>query len=104
MESCRDIRPTVLGRRREPRRRHIVRRRTLVASGLAILVLVIAAPAAAHAAFAPLDRPGPKLSVPKPKLRAALDCTGHVATADRAPILLVPGTALNPRVNFSWNW
>src|SRR5204862_6705520 len=70
----------------------------------AMRVLAVAAPAAAEAAFAPLDHPGPKLSEPKHKLRLALDCTGHVATADRAPVLLVPGTSLNPKVNFSWNW
>jgi hypothetical protein len=68
------------------------------------LALAIAAPGAANGAFAPLDHPGPPLSVPKHKLRSALDCTGNVRTADRAPILLVPGTSLNPQVNFSWNW
>ena len=81
-----------------------MRRRRLVASSVAMVAMAMAAPAAAEAAFAPLDHPGPKLSVPKHKLRLALDCTGHVATADRAPVLLVPGTSLNPKVNFSWNW
>jgi hypothetical protein len=53
-----------------------------VAGGLAMLVIAMAVPAAAQAAFAPLGHPGPPLSVPKHKLRAALDCNGHVATAD----------------------
>jgi pimeloyl-ACP methyl ester carboxylesterase len=81
-----------------------VRRRSFVAGALAGLVLGVAAPAGAGAAFAPLNHPGPPLSVPKHKLRSALDCAGNMKTANRAPILLVPGTSLNPRVNFSWNW
>jgi pimeloyl-ACP methyl ester carboxylesterase len=75
-----------------------------VAGALAGLMLAIAVPAAARAEFAPLDQPGPKLSVSRDKLRAALDCTGGLSSAGRAPILLVPGTSLNPEVNFSWNW
>jgi len=44
---------------------------------------------------------GPKLSVPKATLRAALTCKPGV---DRRPILLVPGTNLDPESNFSWNY
>src|SRR3954471_2904157 len=51
----------------------------------------------------PIPR-GPPLSVPRAKLAAALQCTGQVGRADRAPILLVPGTTLNPTVEYSWNW
>ncbi len=79
-------------------------RRRLVASALAAVAIGIALPATARAAFAPLDHPGPKLGVPKAKLRSALRCTGHLARADRAPILLIPGTSLDPDANFSWNW
>ncbi|MFL5891517.1 MAG: esterase/lipase family protein [Solirubrobacterales bacterium] len=81
-----------------------MRRRHLIAVALAALAIALAAPAGASAAFAPLDHPGPKLSVPKSKLRSALRCAGSVSAAGRAPILLVPGTSLNPHVNFSWNW
>ena len=81
-----------------------MRSRRFVASAVAMLAMATAAPAAAQAAFAPLDHPGAKLSVPKHKLRAALNCSGHVKTAPRPPVLLVPGTSLNPKVNFSWNW
>lgn len=81
-----------------------MRRRSLVAGVLAAFAFAIPGPAAASAGFAPLDRPGPKLSVPKPKLRSALECTGGIKTDGRAPILLVPGTSLNPKVNFAWNW
>ena len=54
--------------------------------------------------YAPLDQPGPPLSVPAATLRAALTCTAGVAHARRAPILLVPGTNLDPAPNYSWNY
>jgi len=78
-------------------------RRGFMAIVLSIVAL-LALPFVAQARFAPLDRPGPRLSIPDHKLRAALDCTGDMRAAQRAPILLVPGTALEPHVNFSWNW
>jgi triacylglycerol esterase/lipase EstA (alpha/beta hydrolase family) len=54
--------------------------------------------------YAPLNRPGPSLSVPASKLRAALSCTRGAAHARRNPILLVPGTNLDPSSNYSWNY
>ncbi len=68
----------------------------------AILAALVFAPSAS--AFAPINRPGPKLSVPAATLRAALTCTPRVAHAKRRPILLVPGTNLDPESNFSWNY
>ena len=60
--------------------------------------------AAAHAiTYAPVNAPGPALSVPKPLLKRALVCTASMAHANRSPILLVPGTMLNP-TEFAWNW
>jgi pimeloyl-ACP methyl ester carboxylesterase len=53
--------------------------------------------------YAPVDQPGPALSVPQDKLDAALRCSGNLATGP-APVLLVPGTGSNPEHNFSWNW
>ena len=55
-------------------------------------------------AFAPVDRPGPELSVPQPELNQALSCTQNAVHADREVALFVPGTALTPRENYSWNW
>jgi pimeloyl-ACP methyl ester carboxylesterase len=81
-----------------------VRRRRFASGALATLAAALAMPGAAHAAFAPPDTPGPPLSVPKDKLAAALDCTGGLGRASRAPVLLVAGTTLNPEVEFSWNW
>ena len=78
-----------------------MRRSSIAAAAVAA---ILALPGAAHAAFAPPDAPGPPLSVPTHKLAAALECHGGVARADRAPILLVPGTTLTPQVEYSWNW
>ena len=58
----------------------------------------------AAAEYAPLNHRGPKLSVARSKLRAALRCTPSVKTDAREPILLVPGTTLTPEENFSWNY
>jgi triacylglycerol esterase/lipase EstA (alpha/beta hydrolase family) len=71
-----------------------------------LLVSLIAAAVAAGAGspYAPLNRPGPKLSVPAGTLRGALSCTAGVAGATRNPILLVPGTTLDPQPNYSWNY
>lgn len=53
--------------------------------------------------YAPLDRPGPRLSVPTATLDAALSCHGNPATGPR-PILLNPATSVTPVENYSWNW
>lgn len=76
---------------------------------LIAVVLALAGAASAHAAspspYAPLDRPGPRLHVPAAKLRASLACRPGVRRGMfRAPILLVPGTNLDPGPNFGWNY
>jgi pimeloyl-ACP methyl ester carboxylesterase len=53
--------------------------------------------------YAPVDRPGPALSVPAGELAASLDCPRPVA-AGSEPVLLVHGTNLDPEANFSWNY
>lgn len=60
--------------------------------------------AAFEGAFAPLDRKGPRLPVPKQKLRASVECTADVADAKRAPVLLLPATGVDSHSNYSWNW
>lgn len=78
--------------------------------GLATLMVLIGClgiPATAVAdtgPYAPLDRPGPPLSVPATQLQAALSCTAGVQGDARNPILLVPGTNLDPGPNYSWNY
>ena len=63
-----------------------------------VLALAVLAPSAsAHAA-------GPKLSVPAAELREALDCPKPLADVTRSPVLLIPGTNLEPKANFDWNY
>jgi triacylglycerol esterase/lipase EstA (alpha/beta hydrolase family) len=54
--------------------------------------------------YAPIDAPGPPLSVEPAKLQQSLACTANLANAPRAPVLLVPGTTLTPQEHFSWNY
>ena len=54
--------------------------------------------------YAPLDRPGPALSVPAATLAASLHCSTSLTGISREPILLVPGTNLDPQPNFGWNY
>jgi hypothetical protein len=78
--------------------------RSALALALAATVLGGVAVAADEQEFAPLDRPGPRLSVPAAELAASLDCTGDLRSAALEPVLLVPGTNLDPEPNFSWNY
>ncbi len=71
---------------------------------LIVCLLALAWPVAARASYAPVDQPGPPLSVPTATLQAALACDGSLSGSSREPILLVPGTTLNPQSDFSWNW
>ncbi len=54
--------------------------------------------------YAPLDRPGPRLSVPLPDLKAALRCEGDFRRSRLQPVLLSPGTSATAEQNFSWNY
>lgn len=55
-------------------------------------------------AYAPLDRPGPQLSVPVQDLKASLDCHGDLRRSTLQPVLLSPGTGATPEQNFAWNY
>lgn len=71
---------------------------------VAALLLTLTLPAAAHDAdFAPVDRRGPALSVPRALLAKALVCTGDLRGARLQPVLLVPGTNVTPQ-EFAWNY
>jgi pimeloyl-ACP methyl ester carboxylesterase len=77
--------------------------RRAIASVLAAGAL-LALPASASAIdYAPVDRPGPPLSVPQSDLDAALQCKGGLG-GGKTPVLLIPGTAYSPKSDFSWNW
>ena len=72
-----------------------------------VLLLLLAGwrcPATAHAAYAPLDRPGPPLEVSAAAVDAATRCSPGIANATRAPVLLSPGTGATADENFSWNY
>ena len=59
---------------------------------------------AARSAYAPLDRPGPRLHVSTARLRRAIVCHGGLHYLDKELVLLVPDTGLTPHQNYSWNW
>ena len=85
---------------RQGRRGARIRLSAALSAAAALLI-----PAASEATiYAPPGQPGPALSLPQAELDAALTCTGGVAGASRAPVLLVPGTAENPKSEFSWSW
>jgi hypothetical protein len=72
--------------------------------GAIAAALLLLPGSAAAITYAPVDQPGPPLSVSQDKLNASLECPSNLAGATRAPVLLVPGTGSNPQHNFSWNW
>ena len=74
-------------------------------AGATVVALGGSAPAgAADGPFAPLDRPGPALSVPVATLDAALHCVGDLSHATVEPVLLNPATGVTPEQNYSWNY
>ncbi|MFL5907335.1 MAG: lipase family alpha/beta hydrolase [Solirubrobacterales bacterium] len=77
---------------------------TLIAAGAMLVSAFLVTASAEAITYAPVDQPGPALSVPQDQLDARLTCTGNVGGAARAPVLLVPGTGSNPQHNFGWNW
>ncbi|GAB3868406.1 hypothetical protein GCM10028801_44330 [Nocardioides maradonensis] len=87
----------------------LVRRVTVLSSLL--LALAVAVPVAASApaqaaggsAYAPIDRPGPRLSVDPAKLRASLACHGNPRSGGE-PVLLNPATSVTPDQDYSWTY
>jgi pimeloyl-ACP methyl ester carboxylesterase len=71
---------------------------------LAMILAALPAVLAVLPARAATAAPGPALSVSESDLATALSCPRSLAGATRTPVLLVPGTALEPRANFDWNY
>lgn len=71
---------------------------------LALLALTAPTSTASTGAYAPLDRPGPALSVPAATLARALTCSPNLVSSHREAVLLVPGTTVTPSVEFSWSY
>ena len=76
--------------------------RWVIAAATALVVLASAA--SARAGYAPLDQPGPPLSVPPNLLAASLTCTPDLGISRRTAVLLVPATTVTPQEQYSWNW
>jgi pimeloyl-ACP methyl ester carboxylesterase len=75
-----------------------------IVMGAALLLAALLAAPAGAITYAPVDQPGPALSVPQSDLDASLQCSGDLASAGKTPVLLVPGTGGDPAQNFSWSW
>ncbi|MHA6795492.1 esterase/lipase family protein [Pseudonocardia bannensis] len=81
-------------------------------AGLALaMTAMIATPAVAAPGtpattvrHAPVDRPGPELTVPSDVLAASLDCSPGIDEAAVDPVLLLSGTTVDPPENFDWNY
>lgn len=87
-----------------PRVRRPTRRRLATLAAAVLAGLAAAAPApAADRAFAPVDRDGPPLSVPKAALEAAISCRGDFTDASKPAVLLVPGTFVDANGFYGWN-
>src|SRR3954453_7047846 len=81
-----------------------VRPALAAALSFAVLALTQAHAASVTSTYAPLDRPGPALSVPTSVLKGALHCSGDLRHSRLEPVLLSPGTSATPEQNFSWNY
>ena len=77
---------------------------SLLAIATVALLGVLAPRSAGATSYAPLDRPGPALSVPAATLAAALHCHGDFHANHLEPVLLDPATGVTPDENYSWNW
>ncbi len=73
----------------------------LVATGL--MATGLTDPAGAGG-YAPVDQPGPPLSVPAATLDAAITCHQDPARASRDIILMVPPTVFDPSEAYGWNY
>ncbi|GHH30866.1 esterase/lipase family protein [Lentzea cavernae] len=73
---------------------------------LVLALLCVSAPVASASTgpYAPVNRPGPRLSVPIADLQAAVKCTPSAHGSHREVALFVPGTGVAPAESFSWNW
>ncbi|MBB4684881.1 lipase family alpha/beta hydrolase [Amycolatopsis jiangsuensis] len=59
---------------------------------------------AATSAYAPVDQPGPALTIPPAELAKSLRCTEGVRGATREPVLLTPATTVDSDQNFGFNY
>jgi pimeloyl-ACP methyl ester carboxylesterase len=77
---------------------------TTVAALIGALLFAPESATASGTRYAPLNRPGPELTVPAAKLRKSLRCSGPLAHAAKEPVLLSPATGVTPKQNYAWNY
>lgn len=82
----------------------MVRRLIAGAVAAAALLSLSTAGSAQAADFAPVNTPGPALSVPVAQLQSRLACSPGVDHAAKAPVLLVQGTGATAKDNWSWTY
>lgn len=70
---------------------------------MAALAVVVALGLGGSMATAWAADDGPELQVPEQELAQSLRCHGDLAGSGRPPVLLIPGTTLDPQ-EFSWNY
>jgi hypothetical protein len=78
-------------------------RLSLSLSAAILCALAFAVPAGAIT-YAPINQPGPALDVPTAVLNESLSCTAGLDSATRDPVLLIPGTTVDPSEAYSWNY
>ncbi|MGA8988266.1 lipase family alpha/beta hydrolase [Aeromicrobium sp.] len=76
----------------------------LCTAALVAASVVTTSSATASSPYAPLDRPGPRLTVKTTTLKAALQCSGNFKTSTLQPVLLNPATGVTVDENYSWNY
>ena len=79
-------------------------RRILFPALIAGLSMLVGAPYAGATDYAPLNRPGPKLTVSAKTFDKALLCHGPFRANRLEPVLLIPATGVTPAQNYSWNY
>jgi hypothetical protein len=78
-------------------------RMSLSLAAVGLFLLAFAASAGA-VTYAPINQPGPPLDVPTAVLNESLTCTSGLSAAPRDPVLLIPGTTVDPSEAYSWNY
>ena len=72
---------------------------------LAVAAALMALPTSAWAIdYAPVNRPGPKLDVPRGLLDRSLRCPQALRKAGRPVVLMVPPTVFDPPDAYGWNY
>jgi hypothetical protein len=89
-----------------PRLARLVPALIAAAAVATVFTTAVSAPSGVGASgeYAPLDRPGPALSVPAATLAAAVTCSGDFHANALEPVLFNPATGVTAAENFSWNY